>query len=229
MMSDLLAELTDPTTLLIHIPYALLVISMMMNDMGWLRTLAIAAGVLRIVNRTFVDIDPSIALWETAFVLVNVVQLSILWYYARRHRFSDDEKRLLDTMPPDINRRTVRRLLRMASLETAEAGTRLTVAGEPVQRLTFLTDGVAQIERDGGIIAVCGPGDFIGEMSFATRNPASATVVCARPTRFFAFNQEELRRAIARDSEMRRALDAGFSQNLAGKLARSGTQPAVDG
>lgn len=229
MMSDLLAELTDPTTLLIHIPYALLVISMMMNDMGWLRALAIAAGLIRILNRSLIDIDPAIALWETAFVLVNVVQLSILWYYAKRHRFSDEEKRLLDTMPADIDRRTVRRLLRMASHETVEPGTRLTVAGEPVKRLAFLTDGVAQVERDGSIIAVCGPGDFVGEMSFATRGPASATVVCARPTSFFAFDQDELRHAIAKDSGMRRALDAGFSQNLAGKLARSGVQPAVDG
>lgn len=201
----LVAELTNPSSLLIHIPYALLVISMAMNDMGWLRTLAIAAGLVRIANRAFIDVDPVIALWEAAFVGVNVVQLTILWYYAKRHRFTADEQRFVDILPAGVDRRVVRRLLRLGRLETAEPGTSLTVEGQPVKRLAFLTDGVAQVER------------------------ASATVVCARSTSYFAFDQDELRRALQRDSDMRRIVDAGFSRNLAVKLARSGTPPALGG
>ena len=72
--------LFDPSKILTHLPYALLVISMMMNDMGWLRAIAIVAGLIRIVNRAFFEIDHVVVFWEIAFVAVNVIQLLVLWY-----------------------------------------------------------------------------------------------------------------------------------------------------
>lgn len=214
--------LFDPSKILTHLPYALLVISMMMNDMGWLRAIAIVAGLIRIVNRAFFEIDHVVVFWEIAFVAVNVIQLLILWYYQKRHRFSDEETRLVEAMPADVDRRTVRRLLRLAQQGTSEAGAQLTTAGMRPERLYFLTDGVAQVERDGRIVAVCGPRDFIGEMSFISGEPANATVVAAKPLRFYTFDQARLRRAVESDADIRRALEACFNRNLSGKLARTG-------
>jgi CRP-like cAMP-binding protein len=217
----LIEEIMDPSKILTHVPYALLVLSMMMNDMGWLRLIAIAAGLIRIFNRSLFDIDHIVASWETAFVLVNVFQLMVLWYYNKRHRFSEEERRLVEVIPPGIERRTIRRLLRLAKHESAEAGTILTTAGERPDKLYFLTDGVAQVEREGRIVAVCGPRDFIGEMSFISGEPANATVVAAKPIRYYAFDKVRLRRALEADADLQQALDAGFNRNLTGKLART--------
>jgi hypothetical protein len=219
--SDILARMADPTHLLTHLPYALLVISMMMNDMGWLRAIAISAGVIRILNRSFLQIDPIIVFWEVIFVAVNVIQLLILWWYAKRHRFSEDEQRLASIIPANIERRTVRRFLRLARIRHVEPGHRLTTEGEPVEDLMFIADGVAQIEKDGRIVAVCGPGDFIGEMSFVSGAAASATAVAARPMRYLAFDQKQLQAAMAVDGTLRQAVDASFNANLVGKLAKA--------
>lgn len=220
-MNDLLARLLDPAHLLTQIPYALLVLSMLMNDMGWLRAIAISAGLIRIVNRAYFDIDPVIVVWESVFVAVNIVQLLILWYFARRHRFSEDEKSFVANLPADVARQKIRRLLRASRLEHAEPGATLTTEGQPVDNVMYLAEGVVQIERAGRIIAVCGPGDFLGEMSFLSGNPANATAVVVKPVRYFAFEQERLRTILAADSDLRRAMDAGFSRNLLGKLAKS--------
>ena len=40
---DFATRMADPSHLLTHLPYALLVISMLMNDMSWLRAIAIVA------------------------------------------------------------------------------------------------------------------------------------------------------------------------------------------
>lgn len=220
-VEDFANRMMDPSHLLTHLPYALLVISMLMNDMGWLRAIAIAAGVIRIINRAFFEIDPIIVFWEVIFVGVNVVQLLILWYYAKRHRFSDDEQRFAAMMPAGIDRRTVRRLLRLARLGHAAEGERLTREGKPVTELVFIADGVMQIEQEGRIVAVCGPGDFVGEMSFVTGAVASATAVAAKPLRYLAFEQTRLRAAIEADGELRQALDASLNHNLVGKLAKA--------
>ena len=221
MLSDLVAQLTDPGHLLTHLPYALLVLSMLMNDMGWLRAIAIAAGLIRIVNRAFIDIDPVIVFWESIFVGVNVVQLLVLWYYAKRHRFTDDEQRFAAIMPASIDRRSIRRLLRLAQMRHADAGARLTLEGQSVNELLFLAEGVAQIEKGGRIIGVCGPGDFLGEMSFVSGAPASATAVASRPVRYLAFDQKKLRTAVDADADLRRAIDASLNSNLVGKLAKA--------
>lgn len=215
-------RMLDPSHILTHVPYALLVLSMLMNDMGWLRAIAIAAGVIRIINRAWFEIDPIIVFWEVIFVAVNVGQLAILWYYARRHRFAEHESHFADSMPASVDRRSIRRLLKLAHLRSAEPGETLTTEGALVDELMFIAEGVVQIEREGRIVAVCGPGDFLGEMSFVSGSPASATAVVARPLRYLAFNQMRLRNALEGDSELKQAMDASFNRNLVGKLAKSG-------
>jgi len=217
-----LERMLDPSHILTHVPYALLVLSMLMNDMGWLRAIAIAAGMIRIVNRAFFEVDPIIVFWEVIFVAVNVGQLLILWYYARRHRFEAHEQPFAASMPGSVERRTIRRLLKLAHLREAVPGDTLTREGALVDDLMFIAEGVVQIERGGQIVAVCGPGDFLGEMSFVSGSPASATAVVARPLRYLAFNQLRLHNAIEADSELKQALDASFNRNLVGKLAKSG-------
>lgn len=217
-----LERMLDMSHFLTHLPYALLVLSMLMNSMGWLRAIAIAAGLIRIVNRAFFEIDPVVVFWEVIFVAVNVGQLMILWYYARRHRFAEHERYFAESMPSSVDRRTIRRLLRLAQLHHAAPGDRLTTEGMPVGELIFIADGVVQIERGGSIVAVCGPGDFVGEMSFVTGAAASATAVVVKPLRYLAFDQGRLRAALAADSELKQAMDASFNRNLVGKLAKTG-------
>ena len=215
-------RMLDPSHILTHVPYALLVLSMLMNDMGWLRAIAMSAGLIRIVNRAWFETDPIIVFWEVIFVAVNVGQLMILWYYARRHRFDEHETHFADSMPQSVDRRSIRRLLKLAQVRHAEPGDTLTKEGAPVGDLMFIAEGVVQIERGGIIVAVCGPGDFLGEMSFVTGGPATATAVVAKPLRYLAFDQMRLRTALDADSDLKQAMDASFNRNLVGKLAKAG-------
>lgn len=216
-----LSEFLDPTKIMTHIPYALLVISMLMRDMGWLRAIAIAAGLIRIVNRAFFDQDFIVVFWEIVFVGVNVAQLLVLWYYARRARFSDDEKLLLASLAPDVSQRTARRFLKLGRWETRQAGDVLIEEDRQASELAFIAEGVAQVEQGDRIVAVCGPGDFLGEMSFVSGRPANATVRAARPLRTLVFDQAALRRAVRNDDELRRAVESGLTVNLAVKLAKT--------
>ena len=57
-----------------------------------LRILAVASGLAKIVYRGVFVLDPVSVLWETVFVLVNVIQLLIIWYYEYQHRFSEEQQ-----------------------------------------------------------------------------------------------------------------------------------------
>lgn len=228
LLDELIAGLTDPAILFGHFTYLLLIISMLMRRMVWLRSLAVASGVAKIIYRAFLVLDPVSVIWETIFVLVNVGQLAILWYYERHHSFAEDERHFVSTMPSGVERRSLKRLLEQADMRQVPAGETLTVEGESVGQLMFISSGVVTIERAGVVIAACGVGDYLGEMSFLTGKPASATARAVKPVRVLSFDQDKLKLAIESDAGIRRAMESSLNLNLVGKLFRANEAPASE-
>jgi signal transduction histidine kinase len=223
LVDGLWQGLHDPAVLFGHFTYFLLIVSSLMRRMVWLRSLAVASGLAKIFYRAVLVVDPVSVLWETVFVVVNLVQLGLIWYYEYHHRFTDEANHFASSMPPGVERSAIKRLLEHAELLRFDAGEVLTRFGEPVAQLMYLAEGVVKIESGDRIVAVLGPGDYLGELSFLSGNPATATATVVKPVRILAFNQAELREAIVADPQLRRTLDSALNRNLAGKLARSNT------
>ena len=221
MIDELLRGLSDPVILFGHFTYFLLIVSMLMRRMVTLRIVAVGSGIAKIAYRAFFVLDPVSVLWETIFVLVNIGQLLIIWYYEYHHRFADEERHFADNMPAGVDRSAIKRLLDLADLQRHATGDVLTTEGEPVKRLMYLADGIVKIELGDRVVAICGPGDYIGELSFLSGRPASATATVVKPTRILAFDQARLTASIEADPQLRRTLESALNRNLAGKLVRS--------
>ena len=221
MIDELLRGLSDPVILFDHFTYFLLIVSMLMRRMVTLRIVAVGSGIAKIAYRAFFVLDPVSVLWETIFVLVNIGQLLIIWYYEYHHRFADEERHFADNMPAGVDRSAIKRLLDLADLQRHATGDVLTTEGEPVKRLMYLADGIVKIELGDRVVAICGPGDYIGELSFLSGRPASATATVVKPTRILAFDQARLTASIEADPQLRRTLESALNRNLAGKLVRS--------
>jgi len=226
-LDELLRGLSDPVILFGHFTYFLLIASMLMRRMVTLRLLAVASGLAKIVYRAVFILDPVSVLWETIFVIVNVIQLLIIWYYEYHHRFAEEHKHFADNMPDTVDRSAIKRLLDLADLERFDPGKQLTGEGEKVTQLVYIADGIVKVEHADRVVAICGPGDYIGELSFLSGNPATATATVVKPTRALVFDQAKLTAAIANDMQLRRTLESALNKNLAGKLMRSnGPAPA---
>lgn len=90
-----------------------------------------------------------------------------------------------------------------------------------MHELIVITRGTVQIEKDGRVVGACGEGDFIGEMSFLSGEPASATVLVTNPVDCMAFDHERLRAFLDRNTDIRHAIEASFNRNLLAKLVRT--------
>lgn len=217
---QLFQTFTNPVTLFGHFTYTLLIISMLQRRMVLLRIFAVAASLSKIVYRSVFLFEPGTVMWEAILVVINVGQLLIIWYYARHHRFEADHKHFADALP-GADRRAVKRLLDHSDIKTYEAGRQLTREGESVGQLFYITEGIVKVERGERLVAICGPGDFVGELSFVSGNPATATATAVKPTRMLVFEQARLNASIATDVQLRRTLEAALNVNLAGKLMRA--------
>ena len=217
----LLEQFTSPGKLVGHLSYVLLVSSMMMRSMKWLRAIAISAGIVSAFYGYFFLKDFVTVFWEVIFVSVNLIQLLLLEFENRRAKFSEDEQIFIKAAVPKVERAHARRLLRLARHEELEAGTVLTTESQPVEKLWFVIEGAVRVDKGGSMVGVCGHDDFIGEIGFMLGTTASATAVVTNSIRCLSFDHPPLQALLAKDEQLRHALESSFNRNLVDKLVKS--------
>ncbi|MEI9900689.1 MAG: cyclic nucleotide-binding domain-containing protein [Hyphomicrobium sp.] len=215
------ASLSDPGALFGHFTYLLLIVSMLMRTIVWLRLFATAAGIAKIVYRTWFVFDPVSILWESLFVLVNIGELLLIWWQNRPPTLNSEERGLVDTVAPKLSASAVRALIRQARWRNAAAGEALTRQGVAVGGLIYIAAGEVDIEAGGRRIGGCGPGDYLGEMTWADGAPATATAIARGPVRYAWFDRAALGPALRKREVLRYALQASISRNLIDKLRRA--------
>ncbi len=215
-----LAEALEPQALLLHAGYLLLITSMLMTRITWLRVLAIGSGLLE--GSYYLAIgDLNSLFWEAMFVLTNVAQLAILAYNNRMARFSPDELAFYEIVVPTLEPSQARRLLKAGRWAEAAAGTVLSREGEVVRDLVFVVAGEVDIKVGEQTIGHCGAGSFVGEISASTGGPATATSVARTPIRYLAFERVSLMKMLKASSEIGQAVELAFRHGLRDKLIRT--------
>ena len=150
----------SPAALVGHAGYILLILSMLMTKMLWLRIIAIGAGILQALYYGVWLHDPVGTFWETIFTLTNVGQLAIIAYRNRTARFTADERAFYETAVPTLEAADARKLIAAGRWVTAEPGTVLTREGENAPVLAFIVSGEVDISINGKKVGDCGAGQL---------------------------------------------------------------------
>jgi len=230
-MSELFVEFWEnfsrPENIVGHIAYVLLIVSMMMRNMNWLRALAIMAGTISAVFY-FTLADYVSMFWESLFALVNLVQLLILQVENRLGRLNSEEKFFIKACLSDVERAHSRKLVKIGAWTQVQNDSILITEATSPEDLKFVVSGNAKVLRNNKLIGMISKGDFIGEMSYLTGKQASATVISTDPVRFIAFDRKRLKDHLDRNPEVRHALEASFNRNLVEKLVKTNDKAIVD-
>jgi len=219
-MDQIVAQITNPISAVGHLNYILVILSVSMSNMRWLRIFAIASGVTGVFYYGFLTSDRISATWEFVFTMVNAVQLAVVLFAGRRRVTDEDEMFFVRTVMPTLEANLRALMLKRARWVTREPGDVLVEEGAQSPQLVFIARGAASVEAAGVMVGVCGPGDFLGEMSFLTGRPASATVRVSNEIRCCVYDPAALRILIRKNPGIRQALEFSFNRNLVGKLER---------
>ncbi|MEM7215605.1 MAG: cyclic nucleotide-binding domain-containing protein [Pseudomonadota bacterium] len=222
-LAEFWADFSRPENLVGHFAYVLLIVSMMMRNMNWLRFFALLAGAISAIYYWILS-DYVSMFWEALFSLVNVAQLVILQIENRRGKFSEEESMFISSCLSDIERAHARRLVRLGAWTEVQDEATLITQDTCPGHLKYVVSGEASIVRNNRVIGIVGSGDFLGEMSYLTGKKATASVVTTKPTRYLAFERKTLRTHLEKNPEVRHALEASFNRNLVEKLAKTSDQ-----
>ena len=215
-----LESMFSPGGLLGNASYILLILSMAMRNMFWLRLLAIFSGITGIIYDAFLLHDPVGTFWESAFTLVNLVQWIWLVIEKRSLKLDANELEIKKKFFPGIPDIELKQLFKCSRFIQLENGFEFTRQGENVEHLYMLTDGAALISYDGNQVSECKAGDLIGEMGFLTKSAASATATATTHCSAIEFNHEKLSTLIKSSDELTSALNGIINQGLISKLIR---------
>lgn len=219
-MQAILADLTNPDNIFGHLSYIFLIASMMMTSLRKLRILALCSGLAAMAHFLLRTQDNVSLAWEAIFTLTNATQLAILIYRSRKLDLREEERALVEDTLGFDDAIDWRKLLALVEWRDVEVGEVLMEQGTPSPPLVYIASGAAMIEDGGKMVGVCGPGDFVGEMSLVSGNPASATVRATNRLHVAQFDPAKLEQALARSQELNSALMSAFNRGLAAKVLR---------
>jgi CRP-like cAMP-binding protein len=156
---------------------------------------------------------------QACYILISVLGIARVFVNARMLRQTPEERDFISNHLPDLRREHVRSLLKRAEWKDVPAGVTLCKQDEKLDRFCFLSEGEAAVTIDDRFIGNshdC----FVGELSFMTDGPATATVVTTTPSRILVFERKDLEPLIKRQPEIKLALIAGFSNAAKSMLLR---------
>ena len=207
--------------LFIHTANVLFLLSYLVRDILWLRLLTIVAILTLIPYYAANDLVPPIV-WNTAFAGINLFQVYRLLLERRPVKMSLREQRLYRLGFDRLSPRDFLRLLQRAQWEEHAEGMVLIEQGRTSARLSVIAEGQATVEVDDEAVSELGPGQFVGEMSFVTGEPACARVLAAGCT-CVHWPRDALRELLDERADLRAALQNVIGTDLASKLRRGGS------
>lgn len=208
--------------------YGLIAISYAMRDIRWLRMITVVACFVDLF--VYYNIRPGQPMWVSfvmslLFIAINGYQLWVLWQDSRTSDFSSEESFMYEKVFSALKPGEFRRLLRLGRYHGVAIGTPWVRLGAPVSSVALLVAGEAAVILDEAVVSRLKPGDFVGEMGYITRQPASATVQAGAGLRLFSLDYAVIDELAAKSPELHVKLTGILGRDVATKL-RDFTQTA---
>jgi CRP/FNR family cyclic AMP-dependent transcriptional regulator len=220
----------QPIDYLVHFSNVLMLVSYSVRDILWLRWFAVAAA---LTNMPYFLMQHTILwppiLWAVVFTAINLYQISRIYLERRPVVLSGDEQRLYDLGFQSLRPREFVALTLVGEWKSGTAGEKVLTEGEPVSRLCIPIAGSAEVRKQGKSVGRLEPGHIIGTALALTGAPSPVEATFTEPARYMSWPLPSLRTFMDKRPDLRVALQALVSRDLAGKVERLLPQSGSEG
>lgn len=162
--------------------------------------------------------NPFSATIEIAWTVISIIGISRLYIVSRYVRLSADERAVTRALIPGLAKDRAKALLAIGRFKDHGPGSVLAVEGVKLTDLSLVIEGLCRIESGGQKVATIRDGALVGELTYATGQPATASVVVEVPTRLFQVDAGTLRAFLAKNPDIAREMELSISGDLRAKL-----------
>lgn len=157
--------------------------------------------------------------WTFMTICINIIQIVILIYDRREIEFSNEyEKKIYHTIFYKFVPGDFRKLLRVGKFITVQKGQLITEFGRKVNHISIIVKGIAAVKIKNELIAYCKEGNFVGEISFISGKPATASVEALEETICLQWEQKDIHQLVKKYPHIKQEMLTVFNQDLINKL-----------
>jgi len=191
-------------------------VAYLLTSVLWLRILLLISACFYITTGVILGLTSMIS-WHVAYALVNLVHIMLLFMDNSVRSLPPAIRDLYDSRFIALKPREFQRLLKIN--EEIETGPNaLLTEGDHNDMLYLITRGEVVVKKNGKEVGRRGAGEFIGEMSVLTGEPASSDVVVLDSARYCYWSLKDLNRLESKNLALYNRFMMIVGQNVVEKL-----------
>ena len=208
----------DIATIVGHLAFGLIAFSFLVKDILYLRILSIFASLFSVFYNYIIPVEPMWLPigWNIIFVLVNIYHIAVIIYEKRPVNMKSKDKELYETLFKELSPVEYLKISKVAEWKTYKKNESLIIQGMPVDDLILIYNGTVNVIVDGEGVAQLKDGEFVGEMSFLTDKPATATCKVEHDTECLVWKQPEFKELLKRNPSLYYTIQSLLSGQLVG-------------
>ena len=206
-----------------HLAFGLIAFSFLVKDILWLRIVSIVASLFSVFYNWVIPVEPMwIPIgWNFVFVLLNLYHIAIIIYEKRPVDMSPKHKELYETMFKNMTPVEFLKITKIADWIHFKSKESITQKGHTVPTLNLIYNGTVDVIVDDKKVAELKDGQFVGEMSFLTEKPATATCVVKHDTECLVWKQEQFKDLLKRNPSLYFTIQSLLSAQVSSALVSS--------
>ena len=218
-----MAPIMNLATIAGDLAFGLIAFSFLVKDILWLRVVSVVASLFSILYNYTIPADPMwLAInWNIVFVLVNVYHIAVIIYEKRPVQMSPKHKELYETMFKGMTPVEFLKITKIADWVHFKSGEVITQQKHAVETLNLIYNGTVDVAVDSKKVAELKDGQFVGEMSFLTEKPATATCITKHDTELLVWKQEQFKELLKRNPSLYFTIQSLLSAQVSNALVTS--------
>ena len=206
-----------------HLAFGLIAFSFLVKDIFWLRVMSITASAFSIFYNYFIPTEPMMIaiFWNGVFIVVNLYHIAILIYEKRPVKMSPKDRELYETMFKSMSPVEFLKITKLAKWKKFKKGDELISQNKPVKDLHLIYNGTVDVVVGIEPVAELKDGQFVGEMSFLTEKPATATCIVKHDTECMIWNQSGFKDLLKRNPSLYFSIQSLLSAQVSDALVNS--------
>ena len=206
-----------------HLAFGLIAFSFLVKDILYLRILSILASLFSVLYNFYIPLEPMWLPigWNIIFVLVNLYHIAVIIYEKRPVKMSSKEKELYETMFRGLSPVEFLKITKVAQWKQFKSPLPIIQQGKPVNDLILIYNGMVDILVNDNKVAELKDGQFVGEMSFLTEKPATATCRVSHNTECLVWPQKDFKDLLKRNPSLYFTIQSLLSEQVSNNLVSS--------
>lgn len=205
-----------------HLAFGLIAFSFLVKDILWLRVVSILASLFSVFYNYTIPADPMwLAInWNIVFILVNLYHVAVIVYEKRPIKMSPKDKELYETLFSEMTPVEFLKITKIAEWRPFVSGEKVIRHGTPVTDLILIYNGTVDVVVDNKWVAELKDGQFVGEMSFLTGKPATATCIVKHDCECLVWKQPEFKELLKRNPSLYFTIQSVLSAQVSNNLVK---------